>query len=153
MPSIAFRLTTVFMAISILGMPGCAAHRATDPAIVTSWDYTGDPEVVWKAAIKVATDMELDIASIESVRNVITTNWQVFDLYRDYASCTAALPDVRATMRHTITMTSAVAGPRLSIESQYLIQRNSGAGPITTCTTTGVFERRFNERLAKEILD
>ncbi|RMH26906.1 MAG: hypothetical protein D6693_06320 [Planctomycetota bacterium] len=126
---------------------GCRA-MPTGPA-VTAWDFDAEIETVWQAALETAEAMRLDVARADSGTDTITTRWQPFHRGERFADCPGALPDSRLLMRHTIRVRPAGAAATLQIDSQFQMQRNSGAGPSRGCPTTGEFERRFHDRVAR----
>jgi len=136
-------------AMMALTLGGCAV-TPHDPA-TTSWELDAGVEQVWQSAINTAEAMDLDVARIDSGTDTITTNWQTFHRRSGFADCRDALPDARMLMRHTIRVTPGDTGARLIVESSYEMQRNTGAGPVSDCPSTGEFERRFHARAIRLI--
>jgi len=142
--------TLVICFFASLSLMGCQAHSSRQ-TVVMSWQYAADAEDVWQAAIKTADEMKLDVRNIDAAHDTITTNWQQFDMYQDYADCAGALPDADFMMRHVIKLTTSDAGPKLTVQSSFRMERESGAGVITPCDSTGKFEKRFHDKLEKTL--
>ncbi len=142
-------LTLACAIFAALAPIGCETARPSAP--VVSFDLEADADRVWAAVVEAAEAMDLMIARADPEARVITTEWQTYSAHLKYGACAGVLPDARLEMRHTIRVVPGDAGATLAFDSRFRMIRNTGAGPLTDCASSGAFEQRFMERTQRAL--
>lgn len=130
-------------------MVGCAVTPTPPP--ISTFDLDTDADSAWAAAVEAAEAMDLLIARSDGESRTIVTDWQTYRAFEKYGGCLGVLPDARLEMRHTIRVSPADSGATLAFDSRFRMIRNTGAGPLTDCPSTGAFEQRFTERTKRAL--
>ncbi len=145
------RTPSRFLISLLLVLFGVSCRSTPAPAPVSFFDLDADAERAWASVVEAAEAMDLLVAKSDAGSRTLETKWQTYRAHLKYGGCTGVLPDARLEMRHTIRVIPGDTGAMLAFDSRYRMIRNTGAGPLTECPSTGAFEQRFAERAKRAL--